>query len=110
MRTARKNKKSAMTEDILRNLLRCFFKYNFKLLTAKNLFYTPQKTSLDARTSSRSNYISKNIFAKYNAIRLILFICTCVFKFNKSFYFFLSFRKINVKKRVEKTRAFNRRT
>ena len=82
MRTARKNKKSAMTEDILRNLLRCFFKYNFKLLTAKNLFYTPQKTSLDARTSSRSNYISKNIFAKYNAIRLILFICTCVFKFN----------------------------
>ena len=43
MRTARKNKKCAMTEDILQNVL---LKYNFKLVTAINFFDTSKKRLL----------------------------------------------------------------
>ena len=62
--------------------------------------------SLDANRSSRSNYCSKNIFRKNHLIHSILFICTCVFKFNKSI--FLLFCKIYLKISVKKTCAFNR--
>ena len=54
--------------------------------------------SFDARISSKGNYISKNVFTKNHAIHSILFICTRVFKFNKSFI--LPFRKNKCKKVV----------
>ena len=75
------------------------------MLTARNLLYT-QKASFDAPFSSRSNSISKIIFIENHAIHSMLFICTRVFKFNKSFFFFFffsQFRKINVKSTVKKT-------
>ena len=90
-----KMKKALRLRLFYRTFLFYLFQYNFKLLIERNFFYT-QKTSFDTRLSSRSNYISKNIFSKNHSIHAMLFICTRVFKFNKSF--FLSFRKINVKK------------
>ena len=60
--------------------------------------------SSDARISSKSNYISKNIFTKNHAIHSILFIFTCAFKFDKSF--FLPIRKINVKKLCKENTGF----
>ena len=35
-----------MAEDILRNVHKLFFKYNLKLLTEINFFYTPKKCLL----------------------------------------------------------------
>ena len=62
----------------------------------KKFLLYPPKTPFDARISSTSNHISKNILTKYHVIHLILFICTRVFKFDKSF--FLPCHKTNVKK------------
>ena len=75
-----KNKKSAMIEDILRKVHKLsFYFHNLKLLNVRNFFYNPQKTTFDARISSRSNYISKKIFTKNHAIHLILFIFIYVY-------------------------------
>ena len=91
-----KIKKAPLLRIFYGTFVSCLFKCNFKLLTAINFFYAPKKTSFDARISNRSNYyISKNIFTKNHAIRLILFICARVFDF------FLPFRKTNVKKQCK---------
>ena len=94
-----------MTEGILRKVHKFSFKYNFKLLTAMNFFYTHQKCFLTlAYQVEVINYISKNIFTKNYAIHLILFICARVCKL------FLPFPKINLKSSAKKSRASNRRT
>ena len=67
-------------------LVSSLFKYNFKLLTAKNIFYT-QKTPFDSRMSSRGNFISKNIFTKYHAIYSVLFGCTQYLNLTNHFVF-----------------------
>ena len=77
-----KIKKAPLLRIFYGTFVSCLFKCNFKLLTAINFFYAPKKTSFDARISNRSNYyISKDIFTKNHAIRLILFICARVFDF-----------------------------
>ena len=66
----------------------------YRINSSRNLFYT-KTASFDALISSRSNYISKNIYTKDYVIHSILFVSRRVFKFGNSF--FLPFQKRNVK-------------
>ena len=46
VRTARKNTKAQWLRIFYGTFISCFFKYNLKLLTAINFFYTPKKSLL----------------------------------------------------------------
>ena len=76
-------------------IISCLFKYNFKLLTEENFFIPPPLPPPPSSLQKKRLLILIYYKKSCNPF-LISFICTRLFKFNKSL--FLPFRKVNVKK------------